>query len=80
MEQYACQPERHVLVSPFGGQTIRRALPIPASRLHDMNRCLAERASGVDRYDLVRLAADHDLIVRLGAKAQTLNLSEFVAA
>jgi hypothetical protein len=35
-----------------------------------MNRRFAERASGVDRHDLVRFAADHDLIVRPGRKAE----------
>ena len=35
-----------------------------------MNRRFAERASGVDRHDLIRLAADHDLIVRPGRKAE----------
>jgi hypothetical protein len=51
-------------------RTRDQALPIPAPDLHDVNRRLAEWAPRVDRHDLVRLAADHDLIIRPGGKAQ----------
>jgi hypothetical protein len=51
-------------------RTKDQALPIPAPDLHDMNRRLAERAARVDRNDLKRLAANHDLIVWPGRKAQ----------
>ena len=45
-------------------------LPIPTPHLHDMNRRLAERTARIDRHYLIRLAADHDLIVRPGRNAQ----------
>jgi hypothetical protein len=42
--------------------------PIPAPDLHDMNRSLIEWTACIDRHDLIRLAADHDLIVWPGRK------------
>jgi hypothetical protein len=46
------------------------ALPIPAPHLHAVNRRLAEGAARVDRHHLIRLAANHDLVVRRGRKTQ----------
>jgi hypothetical protein len=43
--------------------------PIPAPHLHEMNRRLTERAARIARHGLMRLAADHDRIVRPGRKA-----------
>lgn len=48
-------------------------LSIPAPDLHNINRRLAEGAARVDRHHLIRLAADHDLIVGLGRKTQVRN-------
>jgi hypothetical protein len=36
-----------------------------------VNRRLAEGAARVDRHHLIRLAADHDLVVRLGRNTPT---------